>query len=34
VPELMFVHDKSFGYGSRIDKLLADIAKQENENGQ
>lgn len=27
VPEIMFVHDESFGYGSRIDKLLADIAE-------
>ncbi|HPK54245.1 MAG TPA: 30S ribosome-binding factor RbfA [Smithellaceae bacterium] len=34
VPEIMFVHDKSFGYGSRIDKLLADIAGQEEKNGQ
>lgn len=33
VPEIMFVHDQSFGYGSRIDKLLADIARQEKENG-
>ncbi|OPY88590.1 MAG: Ribosome-binding factor A [Smithella sp. PtaU1.Bin162] len=32
VPEIMFVHDKSFGYGSRIDKLLADIAGQEKGN--
>jgi len=32
VPEIMFVHDKSFGYGSRIDKLLADIARQEKVN--
>lgn len=32
VPEIMFVHDQSFGYGSRIDKLLADIARQEKEN--
>jgi ribosome-binding factor A len=29
VPEIMFVHDKSFAYGNRIDKLLADIAQQE-----
>jgi ribosome-binding factor A len=29
VPEIMFVHDQSFGYGNRIDKLLADIAKEE-----
>ena len=33
VPEIMFVHDTSFGYGNRIDKLLADIAKQEENNG-
>ncbi len=32
VPEIMFVHDQSFGYGNRIDKLLADIAKEEKEN--
>lgn len=32
VPEIMFVHDKSFGYGSRIDKLLAQIAEQKKEN--
>ena len=29
VPEIMFVHDQSFGYGSKIDKILADIARQE-----
>jgi ribosome-binding factor A len=29
----MFVHDTSFGYGNRIDKLLADIAKQEENSG-
>lgn len=34
VPEIMFVHDKSFAYGSRIDKLLAEIAMQEKENDQ
>ena len=33
VPEIMFVHDTSFGYGNRIDKLLAEIAKQEESNG-
>jgi ribosome-binding factor A len=33
VPEIMFVHDTSFGYGNRIDKLLADIAKQEENHG-
>ena len=33
VPEIIFVHDTSFGYGNRIDKLLADIAKQEENNG-
>jgi ribosome-binding factor A len=32
VPEIMFVHDQSFGYGSRIDKLLADIAREEKGN--
>lgn len=32
IPEIMFVHDKSFGYGSKIDKLLADIARQEKGN--
>lgn len=30
VPELTFVHDTSFGYGNRIEKLLAEIAQQEN----
>jgi ribosome-binding factor A len=34
VPEIMFVHDQSFGYGSRIDKLLADIAKQETRHDE
>jgi ribosome-binding factor A len=29
VPEIMFVHDKSFGYGNRIERLLAEISKQE-----
>jgi ribosome-binding factor A len=33
VPEIMFVHDTSFGYGNRIEKLLADIAKREDSNG-
>ena len=32
VPEIMFIHDRSFGYGSRIDKILADIAQQEPGN--
>ena len=32
VPEISFVHDKSFGYGSRIDKILADITNQEGKN--
>ncbi|MCK7480341.1 MAG: hypothetical protein M0C28_26120 [Candidatus Moduliflexus flocculans] len=26
---LLFIHDQSFGYGNRIEKLLAEIAKQE-----
>jgi len=29
VPEIAFVHDKSFGYGSRIEKLLAEIADKD-----
>lgn len=29
VPELMFVHDTSFGYGNRIEKILAQIVEQE-----
>lgn len=29
VPEILFVHDKSFGYGNRIERLLAQIAQQE-----
>jgi ribosome-binding factor A len=29
VPEISFLHDQSFGYGSRIDKILADIAQQD-----
>jgi ribosome-binding factor A len=32
VPKIIFVHDKSFGYGSRIDKLLAEIAEQKKED--
>lgn len=32
VPEIIFVHDKSFAYGSRIEKLFAQIAKQEKGN--
>jgi ribosome-binding factor A len=33
VPEINFIHDQSFGYGSRIDKILADIARKEGKNG-
>ncbi|MBE3140650.1 MAG: ribosome-binding factor A [Thermoplasmata archaeon] len=33
VPEINFIHDQSFGYGSRIDKILADIARREGKNG-
>lgn len=29
VPDITFVHDKSFGYGNHIEKLLAQIAKQD-----
>jgi ribosome-binding factor A len=32
VPEIMFVHDQSFGYGNRIDRLLADISQQEKKD--
>ncbi len=32
VPEINFFHDQSFGYGSRIDKILADIAQQDTKN--
>jgi ribosome-binding factor A len=32
VPELTFIHDESFGYGSRIEELLARIAKQEQDD--
>lgn len=32
VPELMFIHDTSFGYGNRIEKLLAQLRSQENRN--
>jgi len=34
VPEIVFVHDRSFGYGSKIDKLLAEIARQEKGNDE
>jgi ribosome-binding factor A len=33
VPDIVFVHDKSFGYGNRIERLLADIAKQDEGHG-
>ncbi|OGP87382.1 MAG: ribosome-binding factor A [Deltaproteobacteria bacterium RBG_19FT_COMBO_43_11] len=32
VPEINFFHDQSFCYGSRIDKILADIARQDAKN--
>jgi ribosome-binding factor A len=32
VPEIMFVHDQSFGYGNRIDKILAEIAGRDKSN--
>ncbi|MRR17311.1 MAG: 30S ribosome-binding factor RbfA [Deltaproteobacteria bacterium] len=32
VPDIHFVHDKSFGYGNRIEKLLAEIATQEEKH--
>ena len=33
VPEIHFVHDTSFGYGSRIDQLLESISQQDEEHG-
>jgi len=30
VPDIVFVHDKSFGYGNHIERLLASIAKEES----
>ena len=32
VPEITFMYDKSFEYGDRIDRLLAGIQVQENED--
>ena len=32
VPEILFVHDKSFGYGNRIERLLDQIARQEEKH--
>jgi len=32
VPEINFIHDQSFGYGNRIDKILADLARQDAKN--
>lgn len=32
VPDIHFVHDKSFGYGNRIEKLLNEIATQEEKH--
>ncbi|MGP8154193.1 MAG: 30S ribosome-binding factor RbfA [Smithella sp.] len=34
VPELTFIHDQSFAYGNRIEKILAQIAQQENKDDQ
>lgn len=30
MPDLIFIYDKSFAYGSRIEKLLAEIRKDEH----
>ncbi|HDQ04490.1 MAG TPA: 30S ribosome-binding factor RbfA [Deltaproteobacteria bacterium] len=32
VPQISFIHDQSFGYGSRIDRILATIAQSEEKN--
>lgn len=34
VPELMFVYDKSFAYGDRIERLLAEVKTDEQEEEQ
>lgn len=34
MPDLIFVYDKSFEYGSRIDKLLSQIRKEENSDAE
>lgn len=33
VPDIHFVHDTSFGYGNRIEQVLATIVKQDEEHG-
>jgi ribosome-binding factor A len=32
VPELLFIHDDSFGYGNHIEKLLAQIAQESKDD--
>ena len=32
IPKISFIHDQSFGYGSRIDKILANIAQADGKN--
>jgi ribosome-binding factor A len=32
IPQIHFFYDGSFGYGSRIDRLLADVRKGEDQN--
>ena len=32
IPQISFIHDQSFGYGSRIDKILANIAQADGKN--
>ena len=34
IPDIIFVSDKSFAYGSRIDKLLAELQKTEGSDAE
>lgn len=34
IPEIRFFYDASFEYGSRIDRILADVGKEEAQEGE
>ncbi len=34
IPDLFFIYDRSFEYGSRIDKLLSEIKKEEKADAE
>ncbi len=34
VPELIFAHDESFAYGSRIERILAEIKNKDDEHAK